>query len=229
MEVNNKITIFWHICAINNWVEIVDDQFLTLQRSGLLNDCEEILVTFLGNRKYADCLLKKNEKIRLKNFHEDIKKYERICINDIGEWSKINDSLVFYFHTKGVSKPEFKENIWKWRKMMEYFLIDGYKSCLEHLQNNDVVGLSLCNVGTEASIFGESHKWHFSGNFWWSKTEYIKKLLPVPDIDMSSGGNYWLCERWILQPWPEVKILEIYKPRFPHYYTIEPEEYRRIF
>lgn len=223
MEKNYKINIFWHICAMNNWREIVEDQISTLEKSGLLSECEKVHVTFLGdNIDDISWLIK--DKIKIRNFSENLKHYEKICLNDLRDWCQLNDSYVFYFHSKGVSKPEFKENIWEWRKMMEYFLVNNYEKCINLLSSYDVLGISLCDAGTSAKINDETHKFHFSGNFWWSKTDYLKKLPKIPDVDMSFDCNYFLCERWILQPWPDVNLLEIYRPRFPHYYDTKVDD-----
>lgn len=209
---------------MNNWMEVVNDQFFSLQQSGLLSICEKVYITFLGNNiKDIEWIL--GDKIEIRNFSKNLKNYEKLCLNDLKDWAQTNNSYVFYFHTKGVSKPQYKENIWGWRKMMEYFLINNYKKCISHLESNDVVGISLCNVGTDAKISDENHKFHFSGNFWWSKTDYLRLLPKIPELDMSVAGNYWLCERWILQPWPSVKALEIYRPKHAHYYEIQVEDY----
>lgn len=224
MESHNKINIFWHICAINHWKEVVSDQFDCLYKSGLFFDCEKIHITFLGNNsKDLDWIL--SDKIEIRNFSKNLKHYEKLCLNDLRTWSETNDSYVFYFHTKGVSKPQYKENIWAWRKMMEHFLIEKYIKCVDFLETNDAIGISICDVGTDAKISNENHKFHFSGNFWWSKTDYLKFLPKIPELDMSVAGNYWLCERWVLHPWPNVRAFEMYKSKHVHYYEIQVEDY----
>lgn len=224
MENNNRINIFWHICAINYWRDVVQDQLDSLQESGLLSKCEKVHITFLGENK-EDLNWLVSDKIQIKNFSKNLKNYERICLNDLKDWSQQNESYVFYFHSKGVSKPQFRDNIWSWRKMMEYFLVQNHQKCIELLGSHDAIGISLREVGTDAKILNENHKFHFSGNFWWSKTNYLKKIPKIPDIDMSYGGNYWLCERWVLQPWPNVVALELYKPEYYHYYDFHAEDY----
>ena len=71
-----------------------------------------------------------------------------------------------------------------WRKYMEYFIIENYESCLVILDKYDACGVNLCSNPTK----------HFSGNFWWSTSEYIKKLTDLKDIDR---GHRWNAEFWI--------------------------------
>jgi hypothetical protein len=230
-KTDRRIVIFWHICELNNWREVVEDQYVTILSSGLLDRCIDVYVTFLGSSENnIDWLLSKNQKIHLKNYNHNLAHFERLCLNDLGRWSKENDSLVFYFHTKGVSKINQKENVWAWRKMLEYFLIEKHEECINILEKYDTIGGNLSDIGNNMhdgsllQISKETHKMHYSGNFWWSKTEYLKNLPPIPEsIPLERDVNYWICERWILQPYPNVIYKEIFRTEKQHYYDLKPE------
>lgn len=230
----SRVVVFWHICELNNWREIAEDQYRILLSGGLLERASDVYVTFLGSSKNnIDWLLLNNPKIQLKNYSENLYNFERLCLNDLGIWAKENDSLVFYFHTKGVSKIHQKENVWAWRKMLEYFLIENNKICIDLLDRHDTVGGNLCNVGNNMhdgsplQISNEKHKMHYSGNFWWSKTEYLKHLPPIPEsIPLEKDVNYWICERWILQPYPNFNHKVLFTTKMNHYYEKPPENYR---
>lgn len=231
MERTDRIVIFWHICELNNWKEVVEDQYNSLFESGLLEKADCIHLTFLGKSEdNINWLLSKNKKLNLKNYSNNICHYERMCLNSLGEWSKKNKALVFYFHAKGVSKIHQKENVWAWRKMLEYYLIQNHNECIFLLNEYDTVGGNLCDIGNNMHdgspllISNENHKMHYSGNFWWSKTEYLSKLLPIPEsIPLEKDVNYWICERWILQPYPNVKLKEFFRTEKQHYYDCFPK------
>ena len=52
---------------------------------------------------------------------------------------------------------------------MEYFLFNKSNDAINKLKTNDAVGVAFEKIPTN----------HFSGNFWWSKSEYIKTLINV--------------------------------------------------
>lgn len=215
MSVNN---IFWSITQLNNWVDIVSDQYKTIVESGLINSVENINVCFLGSSKSEiDWLINLDKKFNFFDFNTNIKLYEKLCLDGIHEWSKSNKSNVLYIHSKGVSHPG-NGNVWAWRKLMEHYLIDKHSECINYLKENQAIGCLLTDCGKPIRISEEKHNYHFSGNFWWSKTDYIKTLPKIPDVDMGYDNNYWLCERWILYHYPNVKIHIPYDSHQKHYY-----------
>jgi hypothetical protein len=75
---------------------------------------------------------------------------------------------VLYIHTKGVTQAS--NPVIDWRKMMEYFCIEQWNSCLEKLNEHDTVGclyMDDCYYGYFP---------HYSGNFWWVNSAYVCKL-----------------------------------------------------
>lgn len=214
--------IFWHICGIGNSEGVVKDQLNLLNQTKLIDIVENIYITYLGNSASdVKWLLDNNSKFILYNHSKNYGLYEKLCLDSLLEWSKNNISNVLYFHTKGVSQPH-NPHVWNWRKLLEYFLIDKHQECIKYLEHNDAVGCLLTNGGKDIKIKDENHKYHFSGNFWWSKTEYIKTLPPIPNINMSHNKNYWLCERWILYYYHSMKIHLMYDNPKKHYYDSNP-------
>lgn len=222
----NKNNIFWHVCSLNNWLEVVEDQLKSIVDSGLINKVNNIYVNFVGKTKSdINFLFKKNNKIILINYTDNYTDYERSCLHTLLAWSKNNDSNIMYIHTKGVSRPKNK-NVWNWRKLLEEHLIHNHKNCIDKLQDYDIVGGNFIDQGKkEQKILNENHCAHFSGNFWWSKTSYIRTLPKIrPDIiDLSKNNFYWLCERWIMLHYPNNKYYEILSTKHKHYYESSPE------
>lgn len=222
----NKYNIFWHVCSLNNWLEVVEDQLKSIVDSGLINIIDKIYINFLGNSKHdIDFLTKQCSKIYVVNYTDNYKDYERSCLHCLLDWSQNNESNILYMHTKGVSRPE-NNNVWNWRKLLEKHLIYNHKNCIDKLQDYDIVGINFLDQGKkEQKILNENHCAHFSGNFWWSKTSYIRILPKIrPDIiNLSKNNLYWLCERWIMLHYPSVKYYEILSTEHKKYYKSSPK------
>lgn len=233
MVINNEIisnppksnNIFWHICQMNNWKNVVEDQYATIINSKLINVIDKIFINFTGtDHKEINFLKDKEPKIEIINFTTKYNDYERPCLHKMLEWSQVNKSNILYIHTKGVSRPK-NHNVWLWRKMLEKWLIFEHTECINLLFDNDVVGVNFLDSGLKyQKISNENHCVHFSGNFWWSKTEYIKTLPKIrEDIsDLSANRQHWLCERWIMVHYPNIKYHEIFSTKYKHFYNMSP-------
>jgi hypothetical protein len=94
------------------------------------------------------------------------------------------NTKVLYVHTKGISYPKgdsrYEPGL-DWINYMLHFLCEKSENCLRLLDTHDVVG---CN-------FSESPKPHFSGNFWWATTKYLKGLELNSLVDKMSA-EWWL-------------------------------------
>ena len=162
-----KTYIYFHICCLNNWKEIVDKIIFKIKDSGLYDKVDEIRCGILGNyEKYE--LLKNDPKIKIIGNSPDIKLYECFTINML-----YNDALrsteefnVLYIHSKGLNHNKTNPNVEDWVEYLCYFNIYKYAINLNKLLEFDTVGVDL---NYDKVI-------HYSGNFWWSKSSYIKKL-----------------------------------------------------
>jgi len=60
------ISVFWHICGINYWREIAEDQIKTMESSGLLDRTDRVMVTYLGaDRNDVAWLERRSKKIEV--------------------------------------------------------------------------------------------------------------------------------------------------------------------
>lgn len=222
-----KIYVFWHLCGMNNWRGIAEDQYQTMESCGLMDRVEQVNLTFLGkDRKDINWLEKKSKKINVSNYSSDLRQYERTCLNGLRDWSEKNEGLVMYIHGKGVSRTKQKNNVWGWRKMLEYFIVESHDKCVSNMKNIDTLGGNVCIVGRKADDLGRpGHGMHYSGNFWWSRASYIKSLPRIrEDIRLDINGNYYKqCEYWLLSSFPNMRCGVVFKTDQPHYYKSPPE------
>ncbi|KAJ1460453.1 hypothetical protein M885DRAFT_509439 [Pelagophyceae sp. CCMP2097] len=113
---------------------------------------------------------------------------------------------VFYFHTKGSTKPQKIAVESRWRRVMTHFGMRTFASCLAHLD----CGFDTCGANLEKRPKGATWP-HYSGNTWWARCDYVLKLssprpkssdltttAPISALDTPTGR--FLAEAWIVSP-----------------------------
>lgn len=125
----------------------------------------------LDEEKYTNI----NKKIIVGNFSEDSTLFENATMKQIIAFSKIHhDYNILYLHTKGVSyKPDhyFFPGIVSWINYMLFCLVENSDKCIKLLNNYDTVGVNIKEH--------DENPIHYSGNFWWAKSSYLKNLSPL--------------------------------------------------
>lgn len=200
-----KIKVFSHMNDMGAGKEIAKEQLNKMISSGLINEAE---FYFALNYDPTNYIWFKEELANYKNVNflelnarpddwemPTLEELKRQCDESL------EDFYVLYIHHKGAhyqDKPNFKF-VTEWRHLLEYFNIEKWKDCVAALQNTDTAGINFTDQPWK----------HYSGNFWWAKASYIKKL---PNIkrrsnfldDRSQFGNYtkgwnyrWDAESWI--------------------------------
>jgi hypothetical protein len=176
---------FWHIYMINHWYSVCVDQLRILITSGLYDRCEEISIGCIGTLQEREYLQKfivaPYPKLKVKYWSERAEDYEFPTLELI-EKNK-GDYWGFYFHAKGVTKPDATD-VNHWRAFLNEYVLNQWGV---HFQNL-VMGFDVSSVN-----FLKSPD-HFSGNFWWFNRKFINKL---PTISTLNHKNRWQAEQWI--------------------------------
>ena len=206
-----KTYIYFHICCLNNWKEIVDKIIFKIKDSGLYDIVDEIRCGILGNyEKYES--LKNDPKIKIIGNSPDIKLYECFTLNML-----YNDALrsneefnVLYLHSKGLNHNKTNPNVEDWVEYLCYFNIYKYAINIKKLSDFDTVSV---NLNYDKTI-------HYSGNFWWSKSSYIKKLK-ICTYECYNSPEYWITSC------PEIgNYLCLWKSNVEHYTEpYKPDKY----
>ena len=207
-EDSKKNYCFIHSCHTpEKGLSILQNLIHKIVASGLLEKLEKIFVLNIGI-PIED--FSASDKIQIINYSQDITLYENTSINMIHDFSLENKNAnILYIHTKGIlHEGDILKCVNDWINMMMYFLVEKYENCIELLNTYDAVG---CN-----EINGKNN--HFSGNFWWTTSEYISTLNKVPT---SEPVDRHLSEWWILTN-PNVKSKCIYNSDTNHYETRYP-------
>jgi hypothetical protein len=183
----------YHICTINRWQSIVDSQVKLIADSGLYDKTMKIFVTITGPECMNVVLPAKYEIVHQA---EDKSKFERLALNYMLAFCKdlSQPTKIWYIHSKGArfnmtTDSLTYNNVSAWRQYMEYFVIGQHDKCIEALDTHDTCGINLRDW---PSI-------HYSGNFWWAKSEYIKTLKPLSVHDPNVPADRWYMD-WYLSP-----------------------------
>lgn len=173
---------FIHSCNLNNNLEILEYLVDYISVNGKTKAFEKIFIINIGipieNNKFTD------DNIVIINLSQDPNLFELKTINLISSFSSNNpNSKILYLHTKGITYNNHN-NVRDWVNLMLYFLVKRCSTSIKELDTYDAVG---CNYNDTAEI-GR----HFSGNFWWATTNYIKQLPLI------KGNNRHSAETWLL-------------------------------
>jgi hypothetical protein len=119
-------------------------------------------------------------------------------------------NLVYYLHLKGLTRPNHP-SVASWRRYMAYFAIERHKDCISALRSADICGVNWLRS-----------PWpHFSGNFWWSRSEYVKLLAAARSLPDSKWPERFKAERWIGSR-PGVRATSLHQSGVDHYRTDYP-------
>jgi hypothetical protein len=194
-----KIIGFWHICMINDYIDVVKEQIVLMRDNSLYNACNKIFVSTLGSNESLDDLkklLQNFKKIEFCYYNCNIDQFEFPTLKKIFDESKDHSDPFygFYIHSKGVSYPG-NEGGKFWRDFMNYYIIENWNKNLDNL----LLGYELSGVKLISERMPPAGKMHYSGNFFWFDSEYVKTLQDVNELDKSNRYN---AEMWIASNYP---------------------------
>ena len=247
-----KLVAYYHIYLTDDysWVNIFTEQMNSLLNSKLLNHLDELMIctissndkaieAIIGLSSYYSTLCKAN--INLYNFNKNINDqdldkvlfgnhkivHEGFTLHMLHSYCKISEPCrVLYFHAKGITGLErmikgdnknykYFVNTVNWRDYLHWAVVDNFKTCLNILNTCDTVGCNLSEFPVK----------HYSGNFWWANSEYIKTLQdPInPEWMKEFRMKHWALdeqythERGLAEFWigsgNDPKMCSIHQPK----------------
>lgn len=222
-----SIIIYYHIFVNDKELcfQIVEEQIDYILKSPIYSKIDKINCCITGNNK--DNFIKminyiKNlpDKfiIRKSDFADTT--YERYTLLTLKEdlySNKLNcdNNYFLYIHNKGSSLVDNNkiEPVGDWRRCMMYFLLSKADKCIEHLQDNDTVGIFKHPT---------CHQSHYSGNFWWARGSYLKILFDTQHMD----NSYFGPEMFLFKSNPKFVDMHPVPPNYNGYTTCyKPEKY----
>lgn len=202
----NKTQIFYHIFLENNWFEIVSEQVDVLLKSKLLNNSTlNVGVVYSNfneleiNKKKLSIIFEKIKNINILYFDSTTSCGECTTLAELKNFCDIStdEFYVLYIHTKGVTQfnsPREKP-VKSWREMMEFFLIEKWEDCVNKLSE----GFDCCGINYQdhAANINNQNKLIkiFNGNFFWSRSSYIKKLDKNLLFEHRHSSENWISSQ----------------------------------
>ena len=176
--------IYFHVCCFNTWQDIFKQLIADVKESGLYSKVTEIRCNVLTtNNQDIYWLSEYDPKIKIIGVSNNLNLFETPTLNLLYEHSLSEEFNVLYIHTKGIRHTN-NPCITDWVKYLTYFNIYRHDICMEELSNYDAVGVNL----------HDEPRLHFSGNFWWSKSQYIRKIGQCNYTEYNSP-ELWLTEQ----------------------------------
>ena len=170
-----NIVVFYHVWQHQEWKLLFQQQIMSLLFSGLLDQVKQVYICCNGNQ----VLPLEHPKFVVKyNRHWD---NESDTLNNMWKFAQFSPNThMLYIHTQGVGhKAQAWLNKDAWRIFLEFLLIYQWKECVNKLKDHDAVGvqwLKPCHIAIERNHRVWIDQGLFPGNFWWSNSDYIKKL-----------------------------------------------------
>jgi len=174
-----KINIFYHVCLINNGLDIVQEQLYLLYMSGLLSKCNSLNIGILYENIDDYVKLKKiisyynlNNKIKILFSKYNDNSWEQDTALEFKKYSDgcCDEEYILYFHNKGTTHYNKSSEISTryWRHYLEYFNILKWEDCVDKLNS----GYESCGVQWLQGFYSN----HYSGTFFWINTSIIKQI-----------------------------------------------------
>ena len=184
-------SVFIHIALLDGYKKRVE-QYINLLKESNLFYSADINLCFVGDKNIDIDIDTNNVKIyRVSNNLTDYELPTQTLLYDY--CNLFPDKKILYIHTKGVGK-NINLCIEDWISYMCYFLITKWKQTILYLNEYNTVGVDL----------REKPTLHYSGNFWWANSNYIKTLPPPNDFknlkkypnSLNSerhNQEFWIC------------------------------------
>jgi hypothetical protein len=187
IDKKDKIILFYHIFCENDWKTIFTEQSRMIVDSGLFNHIDNIYINVIGTERDRIYLESSEiaEKSVILNIDND---FEFPTFKLMIERSKEEEFIGIYIHSKSSSysinhKRKKPANLW--RNFMNFHIIDEWRSCYNLAQKYEIVGTMYkkgnCEIDTywkECSTSNMNNVFtdHFSGNFFWFRSSYMKNI-----------------------------------------------------
>jgi hypothetical protein len=206
-----RIYVFIHITTNGHWRSVLKKILKTIRKNkSFYNIISKIKLVILGEYNRDDDVFK-DPKIEIIFNSLDLSIYERATLYQMHELSQKEKFLALYMHTKGIRHDPENKKITDWVNYLLHFCVNESFQCIKLLNKKkyDAVGVNLRN----------RPEMHFSGNFWWANSKYIKKLPSKIE------PNYLAPEMWINKA-PKYKFMCLWESDIRHYdHRYKPEKY----
>lgn len=176
-----KLVVAYHAYLLEHCRDMIEEQLGNIQESGLFKACDKLYIGVVDPKtpesashlewlhRFCGMDIKTDEDKISIVVYDDNKEEARTLMFIRDYAAEHPGEYVAYFHTKGIT--QYSAPTESWRRYMEYFTIEKWRDAVKTLDKGyDCCGV-MWNKDTPLGYWP-----HFSGNFWWAKTDYINTL-----------------------------------------------------
>jgi hypothetical protein len=191
----SRVRGFMTVCCCGHYSEVLSEILESLLDSRLYERSDSIDLAVLGGseeQRVVERMVAPFDRFRIAYRSEDLQEYEYPALELLQKACSDFAGAVYYLHTKGVSHARTDPYQRYWRALMLHHVIDRHEECLAALDSHACAGTGW-----------KGH--HYSGNFWWTKAEHIRKLPDLAILRRAPRRVGWdpaadvrlQCEYWI--------------------------------
>jgi len=169
------VVAYYHLATMNHYPMVNWEILGLLKYARLLHRIKALKIGVVGDGKVV--LPYEDPKIQIRHFG-DIGKYEYPTMMWLEADARNGfDGDMLYFANVGVSHAMEREDYYPgWRHLCCHYCLVEWQRCLKELESHDCVSIEWQTDPCR----------HFSGSFWWARSEYIRTL---PDLN-TAGRQY---------------------------------------
>lgn len=200
-NVERPIHIFWHVYVGGRrqarCISIIQRQFAKLESSGLLERAAAVHIGYIGKEPFPCEDVIGHPKVQMAVQQE--RGHEDVTTRALKEFCDGLDHncAVLYMHTRGATRRA-NTPAEDWTLMMEHFTIERWRKAVSMLSGFHTCGCEMWSHRRRVPP-RKDFVYHYSGNFWWARSEYIKLLSLPPDSDLCRSKRYMGSEDWLLE------------------------------
>jgi hypothetical protein len=154
------VRLFYHVACLGHWRSVVSEQMASFSSAGLAPT-----IVALGSLE-AIGDLRDLTRFGVAWAGEDVTQWETPTIHAAWQWCCEHPTgACIYVHTKGVSQPRHETAETAWRRVMQHWVVDRWRTNLRHLSHAHAVGVGWLK-----------NKRYFAGNFWMARADWIASL-----------------------------------------------------
>lgn len=196
-----KVDVFAHWADLPGSADIARLQMLRMREHGLFDEASSVNFCIIGSMDQfmpLISLIRGYDNVYMHLIDEDVKMREYTTLNFLQQrcMKMTENQAILYTHLKGSSRTTDSSH--DWRKFLEFYNIDHWRKCVAKLDEGyDTAGVNYTRA--ENGSFWE----HYSGNFWWATSDYIKRLTPLhnPRVPFNTDHSSLTGFRYTDQTW----------------------------
>jgi hypothetical protein len=175
---------YYHLYADGPWEHIFSEHWDKLRDSGLLFMLEFFRVGVVGSE---DNRARVRESLPMVDIVAEAEKgWEQVTLTKLRQDAEIFDGAILYAHTKGAwANTDLAR---EWRVSMTHDTVTRWRECVEALERVEAAGPYWLKSHEPEH---KDHGHFFAGNFWWARTDYLRKLDPP------RNENRYQAEGWV--------------------------------